>query len=192
MKSSYRQYSNRKYLAQDDFPEPEVVRIIRVTEEMVSSQGQPAKPKLVLYFQGYQKGHVNNQANGEILERHARKKGSKNPWNPQQWVGLEVTIWADPSVKFGSEVTGGLRFWEPEEDEGEEPPPPKSARSPKVSPPLKGPSLKRRIKPSVVGSASDESASDVMADRLAGNDNPAMRSSIDDDNERRAAAVLRR
>jgi hypothetical protein len=186
MKSSYKQYSDRRYLAQSDFPEPETVRIIRVAEELVSSQGQPAKPKLVLYFQSHQKGFVCNQVNGEILERHARKKGSKNPWDPRQWIGLEVTVWADPHVKFGPEVTGGLRFWEPEEDEGEEPPPPKGARLPKVSPPPK----KRRIKRSVINSASDESASDEMADRLAGSETPVMRSSLDDD-ERRAVRVLR-
>jgi hypothetical protein len=112
MRPSYKSYSNRSYLAKEDFPVLEVHVVEEIKEELVKAPGKPEKPKLVVYFDGLEKGLVLNQANGAVLEAmvKAANPGIKDPDNPKHWVGLRIEIFADPNVMFGNERVGGLRL----------------------------------------------------------------------------------
>jgi len=113
MKKSYKQYSNRRYLSQDDFPKRQDATVASVIEEIVAPPGGKPKEKLIVFYKEFEKGHVLNQANGLVLERLAKERdpGLQDPENPVRWPGLRVSIGRDPNVMFGPEVTGGIRLW---------------------------------------------------------------------------------
>lgn len=174
MKTSYKQYSNRRYLAQVDFPYPETLPIVRVTEELVSARGKPDQLKLIVFLKGKEKGLVLNTTNGEKLEKLTRQRYPevKDPDNPRRWMGLVVTIGVNPNVMYGPDRTGGLRLWEPDNDEppiewgdeGDDEPQEKPVAKQKPKP-----SAPRPVRPNkrLPQQPIDEPASDELADQLA-------------------------
>jgi hypothetical protein len=101
---SYKTYSDRAYLAKEDFPTPEVLTIQEVREERVKAQGKPEKSKVVLYFKGLDRGLINNLTNGQVLH------GMSGSDDPERWVGQTVEVFVDPNVMFGGERKGGIRL----------------------------------------------------------------------------------
>ena len=101
---SYKAYSDSEYLKKEDFPEPETLTICEVREEEVTAPGKDPKLKVVIYFEERQKGCVLNLANGAVLEAMT---GSADP---DKWVGTRVRVYNDPTVTFGGQQVGGIRF----------------------------------------------------------------------------------
>ena len=112
MKKSYKAYSNRSYLAKEDFPKPEILTIEEVCEERVKANGKPEQSKLIIYFEGLEKGLVNNLTNGAALEAmiKAANPDIEDPENPQRWPGLRVEVFVDPSVMYQGKREGGIRL----------------------------------------------------------------------------------
>jgi hypothetical protein len=106
-KNDWRAYRNSKYLRKEEFPEPEDLTISDVQEEQVAALDEEPEPGLILYFSEKEKGMVCNPTNSETLEKMT---GSANP---QDWIGTKVTVFNDPTVRFGSKITGGLRLRPP-------------------------------------------------------------------------------
>jgi len=93
-----------KYLAKEDFERPTRVVIREWKEEMVGAKDGPKNKRAVLYFQGYDKGMVLNKTN---IKRLIRIFGTEDD---SEWIGKAVVLKNDPTVEFGGELTGGLRF----------------------------------------------------------------------------------
>ena len=99
-----RELQSTKYLKKEDFPNPVVATISRVTKENVALPNQPKKERGVAYFTEYEKGMVLNATN---LKRAAKALGSDET---DEWVGKKIVIYVDEDVEFGGEIVGGLRL----------------------------------------------------------------------------------
>jgi hypothetical protein len=115
-RKSYKSYSDSAYLRKEDFPAPEILTISEVREEEVTAPGKKPKKKLIIYFEEIEKGMVCNITNGDVL---FEMTGSEYP---DDWAGVRVVVWHDPSVMYGGKREGGLRLRKPTPAElGEEP-----------------------------------------------------------------------
>ena len=101
---TYKAYSESAYLKKEDFPEPKILTIESVREELVTAPGKPEKLKLVIYFEELEKGLVLNMVNGAVLEAMSGTD------DPEQWVGLRVKAFNNPNVVFGNKPVGGIRL----------------------------------------------------------------------------------
>ena len=104
---SYRSYSDGQYLKQSDVDPPVVWTITDAQEKLISAPGKPAKPKIVLYFDGSTKGLVLNMANGDVLFDMTGFD------DPAEWIGVTVELYADPDVSYAGKKVGGVRIRDP-------------------------------------------------------------------------------
>jgi len=81
---SYKAYSDSTYLRKEDFPQAETLTIDEVREEEVTPLGGTPKLKVVVSFEGIDKGLVLNQANGDALFEMTGQD------DPAKWVGRRV------------------------------------------------------------------------------------------------------
>jgi hypothetical protein len=91
------------YLKQDDFDEPAVLTISGAEGTRFEDED---KEKLVLYFDELDKGLVCNATNITLL---ISLTGSDDT---DDWVGKQVTVYADKSIMFAGKKVGGLRIRE--------------------------------------------------------------------------------
>jgi hypothetical protein len=101
---SYKTYSDSAYLKKEDFPKPEIHTIEDVREEEVTAPGKKPKAKLILYFDGIDKGLVLNQANGDTLFEITGTD------DPEQWFGTRVEVYNDHNVMYAGKKLGGIRL----------------------------------------------------------------------------------
>jgi hypothetical protein len=104
---SYRTYNDSAYLKKEDFPEPETLTISEVREEEVTAPGKKPKQKIILYFDGMNKGLVLNQANGDALFELTGYD------DPEKWIGTRVQVYCDPNVKYAGKKVAGIRLRKP-------------------------------------------------------------------------------
>jgi len=104
---SYKTYSDSIYLKKEDFPKPETLTIDEVREEEVTPLGGKPKLKLVVSFDGIDKGLVLNQANGDALFEMTGQD------DPAKWVGRRIEVYHDPQVTYAGKRVGGIRLRKP-------------------------------------------------------------------------------
>jgi phage baseplate assembly protein gpV len=104
---SYRAYSDGSYLKKDDVSPPQVWTITDVKEQTVTAPGKEAKDKLVLFFDGTQKGLVLNMANGDALYDMTGHD------DPEEWIGERVELFVDDNVNYAGKRVGGVRLRKP-------------------------------------------------------------------------------
>ena len=107
MKKSYKAYSDGSYLQKSDIDEPKTWVIRDVEERSVPIPGGQRKDKLVVFFEGVDKGLICNQTNGGVL---AELSGFEDP---SEWIGTEVTVYVDPNITYGGRKIGGIRLRKP-------------------------------------------------------------------------------
>jgi hypothetical protein len=105
--NSYRRYRDSSYLRKEDFPSPEILTISEVCEEEVTAPGKKPKKKLIIRFEEIEKGMVCNMTNGDVLFEITGCE------YPDDWVGVRVMVWHDPSVPYAGKRIGGLRLRKP-------------------------------------------------------------------------------
>jgi len=105
----YRQIAlSADYLGEADFVHGDGYReftltIAGISQEEVQLPGRTEKEyKVVISFQGAKKRLIINKTNA------ARIKSHHGPWT-KNWPGKQVTLYFDPSVRFGKQVVGGVR-----------------------------------------------------------------------------------
>lgn len=74
------------------------------TEDIKDNDTGRMEKKLVMHFVGKDKALILNRTNCEAMEAITGTD------DYGAWVGHVVVLFVDPSVKFGSKVTGGLRI----------------------------------------------------------------------------------
>ena len=122
-----------KYLSQEDFPNPTLVTVDHFTKELVmNTDTKQYEDKTVMYVRDSSnpaleadKGFIVNDTNWDAMDAMFGMTDESD-----NWVGHQVVIFCDPSVKFKGKVTGGTRIRAPQvpavpnQPAVEEPPPP--------------------------------------------------------------------
>ena len=106
---SYRAYGDGQYLKKDDVSDPQVWTITDVKEQTVTAPGKDPKDKLVLFFDGTQKGLVLNMTNGDALYDMTGQD------DPEEWIGQQVELFVDEQVAYAGKRIGGVRLRKPKE-----------------------------------------------------------------------------
>lgn len=92
-----------KWLAQDDLGGHELtVRITGASLENVGTEDKP-ETKLALFFHGQEKGYLCNPTNFDTIE-------SIHGEDTDDWIGKNITLYVDPTIKFGVKRVGGIRI----------------------------------------------------------------------------------
>jgi hypothetical protein len=92
--------SNSSFLKKEDIGDRRVKVII--SRVGVTTFDDSSK-KLVLHFQGKEKGVALNRTNTQVL---AGAFGQES----DGWLGQQVELWVDPYVTFGGKMVGGLKI----------------------------------------------------------------------------------
>lgn len=93
-----------EYIGELDLPKPATVEISAVTYE-TADLGSVKDQRLIIAFKGAKKRLVVNKTNAKrIVRLHGHKTA--------EWIGKSITIYFDPSVKFGRQTVGGVRVQE--------------------------------------------------------------------------------
>jgi len=95
-----RSFLGGQYLQKEDVSEPVIVTISHA--ETKAFEGED-RPKLVLYFEEYQKGLACNNTNILILIDACGKDDT------DQWKGKKIVLYVDPTVMYSGRMVGGLR-----------------------------------------------------------------------------------
>lgn len=92
-----------KYLKKEDFINPKVMTISGVQQENVAMDNQPPEVKWVCHFHETNKPLVLNSTNLQLIAK------SLNQDNSDHWANKQITLFNDPNVSFGGQLTGGIR-----------------------------------------------------------------------------------
>lgn len=93
-----------KYLKIADVPDPVIVTILGVKQVNVAKDDAEPEMKWAVKFREFDKPMVLNSTNLHVA---AKVLGSDST---EDWNNKEIVLYTDPTVSFGGQVTGGLRF----------------------------------------------------------------------------------
>jgi hypothetical protein len=93
-----------KYLKTADIPDPVIVTIVGVKQVNMAQENEAPELKWAIKFQEFDQPMVLNSTNLHIA---AKVLGSNET---DDWKGKEIILYTDPSVSYGGQVVGGLRF----------------------------------------------------------------------------------
>ena len=117
------------YLQKEEIPDSGAVARVRAAKEETLEENE--RSKLILYFEGLDKGLVCNVTNINVL---IDVLGSDET---DDWIGREVELYVDHGVMFGGKRVGGIRVRAPGlqlksrlEPMAVDPKPPTTGRSP--------------------------------------------------------------
>ena len=104
-KTPWKKLQNKDYLGECDFlPGQEItVTIASITTSDVIGDGGKKSTKPIMKFVEPVKPLIANTVN---FKRITKLLGSKYI---EDWIGKQIILYGDPSVKFGSETVGGVR-----------------------------------------------------------------------------------
>ena len=95
----------------------------KVMVERVAITEFDGQRKLVLHFQGKEKGLALNKTNAQIL---AMTYGTES----DNWLGQLVELWVDPYVTFGGKMVGGIKLTPKSPPKSQQPAPANGAPPP--------------------------------------------------------------
>lgn len=98
------QMATSKYLKIADIPDPVIVTVTGVKQVNVAKDDAEPEMKWAIKFSEFDKPMVLNSTNIHVA---AKVLGSDDTDN---WKGKEIILYTDPTVSFGGQVVGGLRF----------------------------------------------------------------------------------
>jgi hypothetical protein len=97
-----------KYLTKEDVGSGTILKIRGIKKVNLAKENEPPEMKWIMGFAGNNvngdpaKPMVLNSTNIQLITMiHGEETDN--------WVGKELTLWNDPSVSFGSKLTGGVR-----------------------------------------------------------------------------------
>jgi len=101
----FKKYFPTGFIDESDLPKDANVTISAVAVEKLTRPGGDQEDKVVMAFEGKNKKLVLNKTNAI---RVAKLYGN----NTEDWIGKAITLYFDPSVKFGRATVGGVRIRE--------------------------------------------------------------------------------
>ena len=104
-KTHWKKLQNPKYFGSHEFQpgEEKELTIKGVRKEMVTGEAGRKEEEAVMHFEEPVKPMILNKTNSKMIE-----KLLKTPYI-EEWPGHKITLYVDPTVRFGAEITGGLR-----------------------------------------------------------------------------------
>lgn len=105
-KTHWKSLTNPTYLGTYSFSDnADIMGTIKsVNNEVVTGEGGRKEECTICYFAENIKPMILNKTNMKTIQKIAG-----TPF-VEEWVGTKISIYADPKVKFGREITGGLRI----------------------------------------------------------------------------------
>lgn len=86
-----------------ELEKPQLVTIAQVKKEVLTLPTGEQREKPVVYFKEFgNRPMVCNKVNEDAIVRGLGRKVS-------DWIGKQIVIYFDPSVKFGNQTPGGIR-----------------------------------------------------------------------------------
>lgn len=102
----FKKYYPTGYIDESDLPQDVTVKIASIGLEDLQLPGSAGKEtKVVIAFDGAKKKFIVNKTNAI---RIAKQYGNET----ESWVGKSITLYFDPTVKFGGAKVGGVRVRE--------------------------------------------------------------------------------
>jgi hypothetical protein len=102
-----------KYISKADVETGPMRGTIEVVQPEEVGQDQDKETKPVLYLKGFPKGFIVNGTVWDQITEIATEKGIPEPDDSDNWVGLMIELYHDPSVRFGTKKIGGVRVRKP-------------------------------------------------------------------------------
>ena len=104
-KTHWKSLQNPKYIGSFEFQpgEEKTLTIKGVKKETVIGEGGRKDEEAVMHFAEPVKPMILNKTNSKMIE-----KLLKTPY-VEDWAGHKITLYVDPNVRFGGEITSGLR-----------------------------------------------------------------------------------
>jgi hypothetical protein len=91
-----------RFLKQDEVPQPVLVTISNITQEIMDKDS--GETKWAMHFEEFEKPLALNSTNIQIS---AMACGSDNT---DDWLGKKIVLYTDPNVSFAGKIVGGLRL----------------------------------------------------------------------------------
>lgn len=104
------------FLKKEDCDPPVLVTINSVKQENVAKEGAPQELKWCLHLEESEKPLVLNSTNAQLI---ARITGSEET---DDWQGVKIVLYHDPSISFGGKIVGGIRVRAPKKSASTPPP----------------------------------------------------------------------
>ena len=101
----YKKYFPSGFIDESDLPKDVTVTVASVGLEELTRPGGEKEAKVVISFEGAKKKLICNKTNAI---RIARMYGN----NTDDWLGQPITLYFDPTIKFGRDTVGGVRVRE--------------------------------------------------------------------------------
>jgi hypothetical protein len=110
---SYDKYKKSNYIQKSDLVTPQLLTILRVTEEDVSMNDQPTDMKFVIHFKEDFKPWVPGISMLEMIH-HITGDGDVDHWDHAYRADhglpeLKIVMYVDPNVAFRGKIVGGIR-----------------------------------------------------------------------------------
>jgi hypothetical protein len=104
-----------RFLKKEDVPQPVLVTIANITEEIVDKD--TGETKFAMHLQEFERPLLLNSTNIQLA---AAICGSDDT---DDWSGQKVVLYSDPSIMFAGKITGGLRLRQPKNQKPAKPAP---------------------------------------------------------------------
>lgn len=96
-----------KFLKRTDVGGGRLVTIESCEQKNVAKDSDPKEMKWCLHFAELDKPMVLNKVNAELISMISGERNSDN------WGGIRVVLYDDPSVSYGGKLVGGIRVRAP-------------------------------------------------------------------------------
>lgn len=101
------EFSESKYLKKEDVGAGKLLTITECVQENMAKEGAKPEMKWVLFFQEEEKGMVCNPTNAQLIGMISGIN------NSDDWAGVKIVLYNDPSISFGGKLVGGIRVRAP-------------------------------------------------------------------------------
>ena len=91
-----------KYLSKEDLTKSRVLTIESVVMEEVESEDGKVEKPVCYWKEKDSKPLILNRTNGEVLRERCGD-------DSEQWIGKQIEVYVDLSIRFGNKKIGGIR-----------------------------------------------------------------------------------
>lgn len=119
--------SESRFLKRTDVGAGKLVTIAACEKQNVAKKDEKPEYKWTLTFEELEKPMVLNKTNSELVAMISGERNSDN------WAGVRVVLYDDPTIAFGGKLVGGIRIRAPRGAAAQRPPtskPPQSELEP--------------------------------------------------------------
>ncbi len=87
--------------------------IDHVAEENIAKEGAQEELKACVHLREYEKPLTLNSTNAQLIAAIAAQAGVTDPNETDNWPGLKIVLYDDPTISFQGKLVGGIRVRAP-------------------------------------------------------------------------------